>query len=38
VYLAPQGTALPFTVEDGYVKVDLPPAHTSAVVAIEYRE
>lgn len=38
VYLAPQGTALPFTVEDGYVKVDLPPVHTSAVVAIEYRE
>ncbi len=36
VYLAPQGTALPFTVEDGYVKVDLPPVRTNAVVAIEY--
>jgi hypothetical protein len=38
VYLAPQGTPLPFTVEDGYVKVELPPVRTSAVVAIEYGE
>lgn len=36
VSLAPGGTALAFTVEDGYVKVDLPPLHTNAVVAIEY--
>ncbi len=36
VYLAPERTPLPFTYENGYVTVELPPLHTSALVAIEY--
>jgi hypothetical protein len=34
-YLAPEGTDIPFTVQDGYVQVNLPPVRTSAVVVLE---
>lgn len=35
VYLAPEGQALAFSVENGYVRVDLPPVGAHAVVVIE---
>jgi hypothetical protein len=35
VYLAPAGTAVAYTVQDGYVSVALPAVHTQAVVVIE---
>lgn len=35
VYLAPQRQDLPFTFEDGYVKVELPPVGAHAVVVLE---
>lgn len=36
VYLVPEGEPLPYTLDDGYVQVELPPLHTSVVVAVEY--
>ncbi len=35
VYLAPEGIDLPFTLEAGYLKVDLPPAGPHTVVVVE---
>jgi hypothetical protein len=35
IYLAPAGTAVAYTVQDGYVSVALPSVHTQAVVVIE---
>ena len=35
VYLAPEGSPLPHTYEDGYLKVELPPVGAHAVVVIE---
>ncbi len=35
VYLAPDGQELPFELQDGYVKVSLPPAGAHTVVVIE---
>ena len=36
VYLAPEGTDLPYRLEDGYLRVGLPPVGAHAVVVIEY--
>jgi hypothetical protein len=35
VYLAPDGTALEFKVEEGYIKITLPPCGAHTVVVIE---
>lgn len=35
VYLAPERQALPFALEDGYIRVDLPPIGAHSVIVLE---